>query len=110
MPETVPEIMPETEAETVPETVSATHRSLSPAEIFEKMREVLAAEFEISGDPVRPDAHLFDDLDLDSLDVISLLQEVGDAVGVGLDEDDVRECKTLADLASRISIRLAGES
>ena len=85
-------------------------RGLSPAEVFEKIREVLADEFEISGDPVRPDAHLVDDLDLDSLDIISLLQEIGDEVGVGLDEDDVRECKTLADLAGRISIRLAGAS
>ncbi|MGE4607495.1 MAG: phosphopantetheine-binding protein [Myxococcota bacterium] len=74
------------------------------------MREVPAGEFEISGNSVRPDAHLVDDLDLDSLDIISLLQEIDSAVGIGLDEDDVRECKTLADLASRISIRLAGES
>jgi len=74
------------------------------------MRDVLATEFEISRDLVRPDAHLVDDLDLDSLDAISLLQEIGDVVGVGLDEDDVRDCKTLADLVGRISIRLAGES
>ena len=85
-------------------------QELAPAEVFEMMREVLAGEFEISGNSVRPDAHLVDDLDLDSLDIISLLQEIDSAVGIGLDEDDVRECKTLADLASRISIRLAGES
>jgi len=94
----------------VSKTALATRPSLSPSEIFEKMRDVLAKEFEITGDLVRPDAHLVDDLDLDSLDAISLLQEIGDVVGVGLDEDDVRDCKTLADLVGRISIRLAGES
>jgi acyl carrier protein len=101
--QTVPESAPDTEPKTG-------NRVLSSEQIFEKMREVLAVEFEILGDSVRPDAHLVDDLDLDSLDVISLLQELGDVIGVGLDEDDVRECKTLADLAGRISIRLAGES
>ncbi len=71
------------------------------------MREVLANEFEIAGESVRSDSQLVDDLDLDSLDVISLMQEVGDAVGVVLDEDDVRGCKTLGDVAARISVRLS---
>ena len=103
MAQTVPESAPDTEPKTG-------NRDFSSEQIFEKMREVLAVEFEILGDSVRPDAQLVDDLDLDSLDVISLLQELGDVIGVGLDEDDVRDCKTLADLADRISIRLAGES
>ena len=91
-------------------TVRVTNQHLSPAEIFEKMRDVLAAEFEISGDSIQLGAHLVDDLDLDSLDTISLMQEIGDAVGVGLDEEDVQECHTLSDLVDRISIRLAGDS
>jgi len=71
------------------------------------MVEVLASEFEITGESVRLDAQLVDDLDLDSLDIVSLTQEVGDAVGFDLDDDDFRDCKTLADLAEQISVRLA---
>lgn len=82
-------------------------RGLSPAEVFERIREVLADEFEILGDVVRPEAQLVDDLDLDSLDLVSLVQQIGDEIGVGLDAEDIRECKTLADLAGQVSLQLS---
>ncbi len=80
---------------------------MSETEIFELVRDVLAKEFEISGDRVDPTAHMIDVLDLDSLDVISLAQEIGDAIGVVLEEEDVRDCQTLADLVSRVAERLS---
>ena len=80
---------------------------MAATEIFEVMREVLASEFELSGEQVTPRAHLVEDLDLDSLDVISLAQVIGDAIGVGIEEDDVRDCKTLGDLAERVAARVS---
>ena len=83
------------------------NRIANPAQVFGVMRDVLASEFEMSGDQVKPEAHLVDDLDLDSLDVISLAQEIGDAIGVGIEEDDVRDCRTLGDLADRVAARIS---
>ena len=59
---------------------------------------------------INPSAHLVDDLDLDSLDVISLVQVIGDAVGVGMEEDDVRGCTTLGDLAERVAARVSASA
>lgn len=80
---------------------------MSDAQIFERIRQVLAKEFEITGDRVEPAAHMVDALDLDSLDIISLAQELGDEIGVQLEDDDVRGCETLGELATRVAKRVA---
>ena len=41
---------------------------MSKDEIFTKLKDILVSEFEIEEDSITPDATLFDDLDLDSID------------------------------------------
>jgi acyl carrier protein len=83
---------------------------MSETRIFEMIRDVLAKEFEISGDRVRRDAHMLDALDLDSLDVMVLAMALGDSFGIDLDEDDVQDCESVGDLAARVASRVASDS
>ncbi len=49
---------------------------MSKDEIFTKLKDILVSEFEIEEDSITPDATLFDDLDLDSIDSIDLIQKM----------------------------------
>jgi len=52
----------------------------------------------IDAEEVVPGAHLRDDLGLDSLDAISLIEQVQDECGVRFDPDDINTLATVGDL------------
>lgn len=49
---------------------------MSNDEIFAKLKEILVSEFELDESSITPDATLFDDLELDSIDSIDLIQKM----------------------------------
>ena len=81
---------------------------MSAEDILQSMRGVLAAQFEITEQQFDPAAKLGQDLDLDSLDLVVLAMEIGRKLGVDLDEDDVKGCETLADIAQNVATRVSG--
>ena len=50
-------------------------KQYSREEIYNKLAEILTEEFEISEDLVKPEANLFEDLELDSIDAVDLAPE-----------------------------------
>ena len=55
--------------------------------IFEKVRDVLAKQFEIDPDTITPDTNLVDDLGADSLDVVELIMSLEDEFGITIDDE-----------------------
>ena len=55
--------------------------------IFEKVRDVLAKQFEVEPETVTPDTNLVDDLGADSLDVVELIMSVEDEFGITIDDE-----------------------
>jgi len=69
------------------------------AEIVEKVNEIFCETFEIAPDRLVPEARVFEDLGLDSLDAVDLVAALQTALGVRLrDSDRVRSVRTLADV------------
>ena len=60
---------------------------MSKDEIFTKLKDILVSEFEIEEDSITPDATLFDDLDLDSIDSIDLIQKMKEFMPAGSPND-----------------------
>ena len=56
---------------------------MSKDEIFGKLKDILVSEFEIDEGDITPDATLFDDLDLDSIDSIDLIQKMKEFMPAG---------------------------
>ena len=56
---------------------------MSKDEIFGKLKGILVNEFEIEEDSITPDATLFDDLELDSIDSIDLIQKMKEFMPAG---------------------------
>lgn len=67
-------------------------------EIIEKINSTLAENFELSADKLRPDAHIIDELQLDSLDAVDMLVHLEDKLGKKLDVEKLRDARTLNDI------------
>lgn len=68
------------------------------AEIVTKVNEVLVDEFELDADAVKAEAHLFTDLELDSLDAVDLIAALEASFGHRVAEDDAKEVRTVGDV------------
>jgi acyl carrier protein len=79
---------------------------MTKEEILARVREILAESFELEPDAIRPDAHLIDDLDLDSIDAIDLAVSLEEETGLDVSEDELREIRRVQDVVELIHGRL----
>jgi len=75
-------------------------------QILARVRQILVESFELEPDDVRPDAHLIDDLDLDSIDAIDLAVSLEEETGLDVSEDELREIQRVQDVVELIHGRL----
>ena len=66
--------------------------------IFFSLRDTLAAEFKLDPSSVCPTAHIFDDLQLDSLDLIELITSMKYYTDGEIDPSVYKDSKTVQDL------------
>jgi len=66
--------------------------------IIEVVNSVLEEEFEIETELLKPEALLYEDIGLDSLDAVDLIVMVDKELGVRIEEEDARELRTLEDV------------
>lgn len=72
--------------------------------IIKAVNEVFIEDFEIPEEKILPDAHLFEDIGLDSLDIVDLVVALQKKFGISIREDErVREIRTMQDLYDYIS-------
>ncbi len=72
---------------------------MSDKELRQKTVAVLAEEFELETEEMTPDATLFDDLGLDSLDAVDMVVVLEKTFQIKMsDEEALRAIKTMEDL------------
>ncbi|TDI12224.1 MAG: acyl carrier protein [Acidobacteria bacterium] len=71
-------------------------------EVDRQVREVLIRTFNLSREAVTPEATLFQDLDLDSLDAIDLAVKLEIETGLKLAETEFRSIRTVKDVVETI--------
>ena len=64
--------------------------------------DTLKSEFQIRDEDLRPDAHLIDDLDLDSIDAVDLSVSVERELGLTLTEAELKSLQTVQDVVDLI--------
>jgi acyl carrier protein len=78
-------------------------------EIRQQVIAVIAEEFELDPAKLTPEATLYDDLGLDSLDAVDLVVALEKAFAIKLaNEEAVRSVRTMADLFQLISTTRGG--
>lgn len=72
---------------------------MTEQEIIDKTNKVFEESFEIESDRLVPEAHIFLDLGLDSLDIVDLVVALQSSFDVKIrNEEKVREIRTLQDI------------
>ncbi len=67
-------------------------------EILAHVREVLTELFDIDPSRVSPDAHLYNDLEIDSIDAVDLIDRIRRYTGKKVSGEDFRSVRTVGDL------------
>jgi len=79
----------------------------SREQIYAMVRDALAELFELEPARITLDAHLNDDLEIDSIDAVDLIDRLKKATGKKMSADDFRSVRTVNDLVLTIE-RLQG--
>jgi acyl carrier protein len=73
---------------------------MTDQEIIEQINRSLAEEFEFDLGEMTPETTLFEDMGLDSLDVVDLVIVLETAFGMNREEEAIRKIRTLGDIHS----------
>ena len=72
---------------------------MTDQEIIGLINTTLAEEFELNSEDMKPEALIFDDLELDSLDIVDMVVVLESAFQFKIREDDaIREIRALGDI------------
>ena len=63
--------------------------------MFEKVRDLLAEQFEVDPESITLETSLIDDLGADSLDVVELIMSLEDNFGLSVSDEDAAELHTV---------------
>lgn len=70
--------------------------------VFEKVKAILAEQFDIDEDTLTAETDLQEDLGADSLDVVDLLMSIEDEFEVEIPDEEIENIRTLGELVSYI--------
>ena len=72
---------------------------MTEQEIIDTINRVFEESFEIEKEKLQPQAHIFTDLGLESLDIVDLIVALQKSFGVNIrNEESVRNIRTLGDV------------
>ena len=72
------------------------------AEIEQKIKDILVADFECDPARLTPDVNLFTDLDLDSIDAVDLIVRLQQETGKKVNPESFRQIRTLRDVTAAV--------
>ena len=70
--------------------------------VLEKVKAILAEQFDVEEDKITADTDLQEDLGADSLDVVDLLISIEDEFEVEVPDEEIENIKTVGSLVSYI--------
>lgn len=76
---------------------------MTEQEIEQKIKTILASEFEVEVAALKPETNLFTELDLDSIDAVDLVVRIQQETGKKVDPQAFREIRTFADVVKAVS-------
>ncbi len=83
---------------------------MTPDEILEQVRALMSELFGLPAERVQLDAHLMNDLDLDSLDAIDMAVKLQEMTGFRVEEGALKSIRTVADVVALVQSILAQQA
>ena len=70
--------------------------------VFDKIREILADQFDVDADEITADTDIEQEFQADSLDIVDLMMSIEDEFDIDVPDSAVDEIKTVGDLVKFI--------
>ena len=70
--------------------------------VLEKIKEILAEQFDVETSALNENTDIADDLGADSLEVVEVLMSIEDEFKVEIPDEEIENIKTIGELASYI--------
>ena len=70
--------------------------------VFEKLREIICDQLQVSEDEVTMEANIRDDFDADSLDFVDIVMSIEDEFSVEVPDEAIDDIKVVGDLVKFI--------
>ena len=70
--------------------------------VLEKVKKILAEQFDVEEEKITADTSIINDLGADSLDVVDLLMSIEDEFEVEVPDEEIENIKTVDDLVKYI--------
>ena len=81
-------------------------KGLSRHDLQERICQIMGEMFEIPLEKLTPEAKLFEELGLDSIDAVDLVVKVQELTGRRVDEADLRRVRTVRDIVDIVDAHL----
>lgn len=75
---------------------------LEDSEILDKLKSIFSDTFEVDTRNIRLDTHLFQDLDLDSIDAVDLAIKLQTMTGKRIKPEDFKNVRTVGDVVNTV--------
>jgi acyl carrier protein len=72
-------------------------------ELYDQLRNILIDQFELDEASISPDANLYDELELDSIDAVDLLVQLKNITGKKISPDDFKDVRTINDVIDALT-------
>jgi acyl carrier protein len=79
----------------------------SREEVLAYLRDVLVELFELSPEQIKPEANLYEDLDIDSIDAVDLILRLKEVTGRKIQPQTFRHVRTVSDVVDAIENLMA---
>lgn len=84
--------------------------SYTEKEIFEQVRAAMVDLFELDESAITPQAHLFQELGLDSIDAVDLVVTLKNKTGIKVRPEDFKTVRTVNDVVVAVMGLLQGDN
>jgi acyl carrier protein len=82
--------------------------SVTRDEVLAKLSGYLHELFEVPTEKIKPEARLFEDLDLDSIDAVDLVVKLQELTGRKIQASDFKAVRTVGDVVECVYAQLQG--
>jgi acyl carrier protein len=82
----------------------------SREEVFDSLKEVLVERLKVEPESVKEDANLFEDLGLDSIDLMTVVMAVEEKFGIEVSDEELENVTTLGEATELLSEKVAANA
>ncbi|SPC19927.1 Acyl carrier protein 2 (modular protein) [Cupriavidus oxalaticus] len=97
-------------ASLVTDSIKLVGMAMTHDEIFARIAAVLQDSFEIDADRIRPEARLYEDLDIDSIDAVDLLVKLKPMLDKPLKPEQFKSVRTIEDVVQALALLIDSDS